>query len=139
MKTVHQRLAADVYDRVTQIYEEHDEPFRKKYGTMAHKMPVLLHTAGLMQAIAFVHAKGTKNEAWKQFLNDLAQTLEFSRPEYDRDALLRNAQQVEIGDYILLTRRVSNALLWYKRFAESILKVEPGDEDTDKEEEGNSP
>ena len=137
MKTIHQRLAADVYDRVTQIYEEYDEPFRKKYGTMAHKMPVLVHTAGLMQAIAFVHAKGTKNDAWKQFLNDLAQTLEFSRPEYNRDALLQDAQWAGIGDYILLTRHVSNALLWYKRFAESILKVEPGDEDKDKE--GNSP
>lgn len=135
MKTVHQRLAADVYGRVNAIYEDKDEAFHKKYGTMAHKMPVLVHTAGLMQAVAFVHAKGTKNEAWKQFLNDLAQTLEFSRPEYDGEALLREAQQAQIGNYVLLTRRVSNALLWYKRFAESILKVEPGDED----EEGDTP
>ncbi|VAW32274.1 hypothetical protein MNBD_CHLOROFLEXI01-4968 [hydrothermal vent metagenome] len=139
MKTVHQRLAADVYERVMEIHDNHDEKYHKKYGTMAHKMPILVHTAGLMQAIAFVHAKGTKNDndAWKQFLNDLAQTLEFSRPEYNRDALLRDAQRAEIGDYILLTRRVSNALLWYKRFAESILKVEPGDED--KDEEDNTP
>ncbi|HID52840.1 MAG TPA: type III-B CRISPR module-associated protein Cmr5 [Anaerolineae bacterium] len=133
MKTIHQRLAADVYWRVMSIYENHDEKYHKKYGTMAHKMPVLVHTAGLMQAIAFVHAKGAKNEAWKQFLNDLAQTLEFSRPGYDGDDLLQDAQKAEIGNYILLTRRVSNALLWYKRFAESILKVEPGHEDNEEE------
>lgn len=135
MKTVHQRLATDIYGRVNAIYEERDKAFHKKYGTMAHKMPILVRTAGLMQAIAFVHAKGTKNKAWKQFLNDLAQTLEFSRPEYNGEALLRDAQQAQIGDYVLLTRRVSNALLWYKRFAESILKVEQGDED----EEGDIP
>lgn len=129
MKTVHQRLAADVYTRVIAIRDHHDESFHKKYGTMAHKLPVLLHTAGLMQAIAFVQAKGTKNEAWKQFLNDLAQTLEFSRPDYDGEALLKEVQRAEIGSYILLTRRVSNALLWYKRFAESILKVEQGQDE----------
>lgn len=134
MKTIHQRLAADIYTRINTVYDEYDEAFHKKYGTMAHKMPVLVHTAGLMQAVAFVHAKGSKNDAWKRFLNDLAQTLEFSRPEYDGEALLRDAQSAEIGDYILLTRRVSNALLWYKRFVESILKVEQGHED----EEGDT-
>lgn len=132
MRTIHQRLAADVYTRVMAIHDNHDESFHKKYGTMAHKMPVLVHTAGLVQAIAFVQAKGTKNLAWRQFLNDLAQTLEPTRPDYDGIALLREAQQTQIGDYILLTRRVSNALLWYKRFAESILKVEPGHEDEER-------
>ncbi len=129
MKTIHQRLAADVYERVKSIRDNHNEEYHQKYGTMAHKMPVLVHTAGLMQALAFVQAKGTKNEAWKQFLNDLAQTLQFSQPEYDGEELLQDAQKAPIGEYILLTRRVSNALLWYKRFAESILKVEPGNED----------
>ncbi len=128
MRTVHQRLAADIYGRVIEIRDHHDESFCKKYGTMAHKLPVLLHTAGLMQAIAFVQAKGTKNDAWKQFLNDLAHTLEPSRPDYDGEKLLEEARRAEIGSYILLTRRVSNALLWYKRFAESILNVDQGHE-----------
>lgn len=135
MKTIHQRLAADVYSRIMKVHDDHDEPFHKKYGTMAHKMPVLVHTAGLVQAIAFVQAKGTKNKAWEQLLHDLAHTLEPSRPDYDGTALLISAQQAQIGEYILLTRRVSQALLWYKRFAESILKVESGHED----EEGHTP
>lgn len=127
MRTLNQEYAADAYRRVQRVYDdtEKGEEYQKKYGTMAHKLPVLIHTAGLVQALAFVAAKGKKTPAWRQYLEDVAKTV---NGQFDAKKLLEESRQAELNSYILLTRHVSQAALWYKRFAESILKVEASEE-----------
>lgn len=126
MQTLSQKYAAKAYERVIDITKQ-DEKYQKKYGTMAHKLPILVHTAGLVQALAFVAAKGSgeKSGAWRQYLEDIAKTVD---AQLDAEALLVESQKAGLNEYIWLTRRVSRAALWYKRFAESILKVEASEQ-----------
>jgi CRISPR-associated protein Cmr5 len=129
MKTLNQEYALKSHERVTNVAEK-SKSYQKKYGTMAHKLPILIRTAGLVQALAFVEAKGTKTPAWQDYLNDVAQTIGRNNGQ----ALRKESQQAELSDYIRLTREVSAALLWYKRFAESILKVEASEQAEDEVE-----
>ena len=76
MQTRDQIYAATVYEQVATVREK--EPEYKKYGAMAHKLPLLIRTAGLVQALAFVEARG--KEIQKRLLTDLKATVE---PEAD--------------------------------------------------------
>jgi len=50
---------------------------------------------------------------------DLAKTMK----KDTKDALLECAREAELTEYMLLTRQALAALLWYKRFAQSLLDV----------------
>ncbi len=116
MQTREQKYAMDVYTRVAAMKETKQD--YKSYGAMAHKLPILIHTAGLAQALAFVDARG--NKAHENLLNDLAATVE----KGDKQQLLKSAREAGLSDYMRLTQQVMAALLWYKRFAQSVLGVD---------------
>lgn len=124
MQTRNQTIAADVFNRVKYL---ENNPKKKQYGSMAHKLPILIQTAGLVQGLSFVQAKSTSNSGriLETLLNDLAQTLEFT----DGNALVSASRNAELSKYMYLTKRCLAALLWYKRFAQSVLGVEAGESD----------
>ena len=72
IQTRDQKYAVDAYKRVKTIFND-GKLSNDKYGSMAHKLPILIRTAGLAQALAFVSARG--KEEHKRLLNDLALTL----------------------------------------------------------------
>jgi CRISPR-associated protein Cmr5 len=133
MQTRDQEYASKIYEQVKTIARK-DRAIANSYGSMAHKLPILIHTAGLMQALAFVDAR--PKEKGKQtgpelLLEDLSKVV-LKDDSPTREKLLQYARGVQDGrqgslqDYIYLTRQVLAALLWYKRYAQSILGVEPG-------------
>src|SRR5579885_2385277 len=122
MQTRDQKYAVDVYEKVSQIRKEGKTVY-KGYGAMAHKLPVLIRTGGLMQALAYVDARG--KDPQKKLLQDLAETV--GKP--DAAALLKRARESEMSEYMLLTHQVIDALLWYKRFAQSVLDVDAGEDE----------
>ena len=124
MQTRDQIYAATIYEQVKPI-KDRGESERKKYGSMAHTLPVLVRTAGLAQALAFVQARG--DEPQKRLLSHLAQTVSAETSE----ALLERSRSLDLGAYMRLTRDVLAALLWYKRFAQSVLHIEAGDDEPD--------
>ena len=135
MQTRSQRFAAVIFTQVKGLWDEGEqrlkesgqaealkakvEAERKQYGAAAHKLPVLIRTAGLAQALGFFEARGS--EAAKRLLRDLGETL-------GRPSLFADSRGAELAAYIHLTRQALDALLWYKRFAQSVLQVEGGDE-----------
>lgn len=121
MQTRDQKYAARVYDKVSKVLKDE----RDSYGSMAHKLPVLIRSAGLVQALAFVDARG--KEAHKHLLRDLAETVD----QKDIQALLARARQAPLSEYMRLTQQVIAALLWYKRFAQSVLGVDASTSNTD--------
>ncbi|PIV27147.1 MAG: type III-B CRISPR module-associated protein Cmr5 [Anaerolineae bacterium CG03_land_8_20_14_0_80_58_20] len=126
MKTIEQELAKQVYDRVETFAEAHpvkDCPERKKYGGLAHKLPILVRTAGLAEALAFAQSR-KKDEHRDKMLDDLAQAL----GKTDRNALADASRRAGLQEYVRLTRRTMLALKWFKRFAQSVLEVEATDE-----------
>ena len=122
MQTLEQKFARSVYENVKR-YENENKSERDGYGRMAQKLPVLIRTAGLAQALAFVDAKATGNneKAYHQLLDDLAAVLEYD----NRQELLRQSREENLIRYMALTRRALLALTWFKRFSQSILKVDP--------------
>ncbi len=120
MRTLEQELAEKVYQQVSRLQVGSD--FAKEYGGMAHKLPVLIRQAGLVQALAYVAARG--KDGAKHLLEDLAQTLECESAEH----LLKKSREADLLEYMHLTRKATVALTWYKRFAQSVLGVEPTEE-----------
>jgi CRISPR-associated protein Cmr5 len=118
MLTRDQRYAVKAYEHVSAVKKDD----QKSYGAMAHKLPILIRTAGLAQALTFVEARGLESQ--KQLLKDLASTL----GKASEGVLLEQARSSELSAYMLLTQQVLAALLWYKRFAQSVLGVQASDE-----------
>ncbi|RMH48275.1 MAG: type III-B CRISPR module-associated protein Cmr5 [Gammaproteobacteria bacterium] len=121
MKTLEQQYAAAVYQKIQSCTEWGDKE-KKRYGVMAQKLPVLIRSAGLAQALAFVDAKasGSNEKPYHQLLDDLASVLGFDA----RKDLLNRSREAHLSDYAHLSRRAILALTWFKRFSQSILKVD---------------
>jgi CRISPR-associated protein Cmr5 len=122
MQTRDQRYAVDAYNNVFAA-KQNGKNFYEKYGSMAHKLPILIRTAGLAQALSFVEAKASDNIALKRLLVDIGKTVSANAP------LSEKARGANLIEYILLTKQVMDALLWYKRFAQSVLGVQANDEE----------
>jgi len=115
-QTRSQRYAGEIFELVRATRSE-------KYKTMVQKLPFLIRTAGLAQALAFTES-GT--DADHLLLNDLARVLGFST----REELLRRSRNDSLLKYARLTHEVMDALLWFKRFAQGTssppMAVSPG-------------
>ena len=122
MQTLQQRYAKAVYQRIQDIKQSYPDDKQKEYGALALKLPVLVRQAGLVQALTFVAAR--QREAHKyRILDDLAQVLGLG----SGDDLLAQARSTSVVEYMFLTQQVLWTLEWFKRFAQSELKVEPGE------------
>jgi len=122
MQTIEQELAEKVYHKVAAHKDKTDA---KQYGSMAHKLPILVRTAGLAEALAFVESRG--KDPHKALLKDLAQVV-LNRETETIEAFGRQSRTAEMQDYVYLTRRTMLALKWFKRFAQSALGVEATEE-----------
>ena len=107
LKTRNQRYAGSIYDQVQSVPAEQ----RGEYEGMAQKLPILIRTAGLAQALAFAQTRG---QAAQRLLDDLANVVEAGTGE----GLLSRSRQDQLPKYMRLTQEVLTALLWYKRFAQ---------------------
>ncbi len=131
MNSREQLYAATIYEQVKAIadaYPDEKDKRRKQYGSMAHKLPILVRQAGLVQALAFVESRG--KDPHKQLLGHLAETV----GEGNAGQVLDRSRTAGLEDYMLLTEKTLLALKWYKRFAQSVLKVKPTDEVEEEEE-----
>ncbi|MBN8725320.1 MAG: type III-B CRISPR module-associated protein Cmr5 [Acidobacteria bacterium] len=114
MPTRNQKYASSAYENVKNVKDSE----KSKYKTMTDKLPVLIHSAGLAQALSFVDAKANSSneQAWKLLLTHLATTI-----GTDKNQLLERSRMAELAEYMKLTRDVLAALSWYKRFAQALL------------------
>lgn len=115
MQTRDQQYAISALQHVNEYKDSSEKKEWNQYGGMAHRLPILIHTAGLAQALEFVKSRG--KDPHKQLLKDLQETLKC-------DDLLQEVREANLYDYMQLTYQVRQALLWYKRYAQSILDVD---------------
>jgi CRISPR-associated protein Cmr5 len=134
MTTRQQQYASSAHQKVLQVLatveEEQNtrEAFNpKRYGAIAHRLPVLIRSAGLAQALAYVDARGKKEG--KRILDDLAKVVGVRGEEgiEHRFELITRSRTTTLLEYMYLTDQCLDALLWFKRFAQTVLKVEPGE------------
>ena len=122
MLTREQAYAADVFQRVSTLKEK--EPAKvKKYGATAHQLPLLIRSAGLVQALTFIDSRKDDSNSLKCLLDDLAKTV----GKKDREELVKRSREAKLAEYMRLTQQTMAALLWYKRFAQSVLDVTAAD------------
>jgi CRISPR-associated protein Cmr5 len=107
------------------VQEMHGKPAAKIYGGLCHSFPVLVRQAGLCQAVAFAVAKSSspdssRAQAFAALLEHLTKALEV------QGNLLDTVQTANAVNYMHSTRRLLAVMVYFKRFATSILKVEAG-------------
>jgi CRISPR-associated protein Cmr5 len=127
-RTLEQVRAKKAYEQVARI-ENEPESRKKAYGRVAHKLPVLIRQAGLAQALTFIEAKA--KDGSERILDHLAEYLKEVRllGSADRKALMERSRQAELREYMHLTQEIQGALLWHKRYAQSVLNVQQGEEE----------
>jgi CRISPR-associated protein Cmr5 len=103
------------------------EVVRKVYGGFWHALAVLVRTCGLCQTVAFIEAKQSgesdRPQAFRLVRDHIAGILDVAESRL----LLDSVRGWETLEYMRRTRSVLEAAVYYKRFAESILKVLPGE------------
>lgn len=120
MRTLQQEYAQKIYKQV-ESYK--DNSARTQYGSMAHKLPVLVRQAGLIQALAFVQTRGKPSQ--KVLLEHLAQVV----ANQSANEFVQQCREADLTTYMWLTRQTLGALEWFKRFAQSVLEVDPGEDE----------
>jgi CRISPR/Cas system CMR-associated protein Cmr5 small subunit len=101
----------------------------KAYGAVCMKLPILVHQAGLAPALHHV-AQLSKTEK-REILDHLAAQLHEGGLLKDgtREGLLRHAREANTTAMLAATREVQRCLEWYRGFAKTILKAEPGEDE----------
>lgn len=123
MLTRNQKFAVAVHNKVS-AHKGLSKADKDKYGAMAQKLPVLIRTAGLAQAVSFLEAKSQKDTERmnRQLLNDLAATVG-TMTGFAAGEFANRCRSAELTDYLQLTNNTLAALLWFKRFSVSVLEV----------------
>ncbi len=97
---------------------------KARYGALALKLPILVRTAGLCQALHFVQSRN--EPAAHTLLDHLARQLHAIDPAIEAmSSLCDRVRGAAMQPYLHLTREAAAVLQWYARFARSILKVKP--------------
>jgi CRISPR-associated protein Cmr5 len=108
-----------------------DREVQKIYGRLCHSFPVLVRTCGLCQALAFSEDKATpsngeetpRNKAHRLLLRHVAEILGVK-------SALKAVRSAEAAEYMLQTRIVLGAWIYFKRFAVSILNVDSAQDES---------
>ncbi len=112
-------------DAILAINSSDNKEIAEKFGRLCHTFPIMVRTCGLCQAVAFSADKATSTKpdgaAHKLLLEQVAGLMGC---DPDVNALLRRLQQADVRRYMLDTRQVLRAWIYWKRFAVSVLKVE---------------
>ena len=132
MKTLSQSTMQQALDLVREVATK-PQKVREIYGNLCHEFPVLVRTCGLCQAIAFCADKAQSDEkaraeAYQLLLQHIGKVLgvETNGTGGADDPLLTKILQASTTEYMLHTRRVLQAWVYFKRFAVSVLGVKTG-------------
>ena len=94
---------------------------------MAQKLPVLIRTAGLCQAVHFVKSRG--KPALDTLLDHVAEQLKRIDPQIEgMNGLCEKIRDADVSKYVWLTREALATVSWYGRLARSEWGILPGQE-----------
>ena len=115
--TKEQLMARQAYIQVSARLKNLSEKDFDDYKSFALSFPALIHSCGLVQAVAFAEAKGKNN-----FLEDLQAV--FNEID-DAGTLSIRSREANIMEYMRISRRSISAASWIKRYCQASKK---GDE-----------
>lgn len=131
MATLDQERAKLAFTHITDV-KSWDKAKQKKYASIVHAMPALLRSAGISQGLHFVRSR--KSEQQQLFLDHLAAQLKRTDATIDgREKLLAKVRGAELSAYLRLTHEALACVVWYRRFVQGELGIDPGEADVNAE------
>jgi CRISPR-associated protein Cmr5 len=129
LQTRDARMAAKVLSRISvhKWSREQNRDEIKQYGAFAASLPALVRSAGLLQALAYAEVRGSK-DGQEALVADLQSVI--GKKATDLVAL-------DLVGYMQATRETLLALLWFKRFAISVLGYNPEKDGVDDDTTGD--
>lgn len=116
-RTRTQRYAEKALEKINVIKDKNNKSESKEYKSRCDNFPVMVMQSGIAQAVGFMLAKGTGDNAHSQYMNDLASVVgERNGKEFHAKIIA-----AQIPDYRRLTRETLNAAGWFKRFGQAYL------------------
>jgi CRISPR/Cas system CMR-associated protein Cmr5 small subunit len=129
MATLDQDRAALAFKHVSELGGDANKDAATKYASIAHKLPALLASAGLCQALHFV---GTRGDDQRKLVDHLAMQLERTDPAItSAEQLLARARDADLALYLRLTEEAIACAAWYRRMVQAVLKIEAANADRD--------
>lgn len=126
MQTRDQEYAIKSYAVVSnRLARLNDDKKKKEYKSFAKHFPTLIHTCGLMQAIAF--AFRDEKKPGFMVLEDFVKVLEGEQTNVAN--FVRSSQNLEMLQYISKSRFAMLAAGWIKRQADALIEGEEGGDD----------
>lgn len=133
MATLDQDRAALAFKHVGELEGDKKKAEAKKYASIVHKLPSLLASAGLCQALYFVESRSDKErEHQRKVIDHLAAQLHRVDPTITSSAtLLERVRNANLPLYLRLTEEAITCAAWYRRMVQAVLKIEAADADSD--------
>ncbi|GMV90117.1 MAG: hypothetical protein AMXMBFR81_30470 [Chthonomonas sp.] len=116
MSQLQANLMKAALDKVS-AHRGQNAEFKGKYTTWVRRLPGLIQTSGLAQTVVFAKEKAAEDPAVKALLEDLKGT-----PGIGSD-LIDRVKSADLQDYMFMSQRLLEAIVFYKRFCVSILEV----------------
>ena len=107
--TKEQLMAQKAFECVTS--RSKDKDFDKEYKNFALSFPSLIHSCGLVQAIAFAMAKDKGG-----YIDDLQKVFDTVDNAGD---LQKRSREAPVMDYMRITRHAISAASWIKRYCQA--------------------
>ncbi len=121
IRGIEQGRAAFAYDCVKEIAQNTDEDLKKKYKSGAKKLPVLIKTNGLGQALAFINKRDNGNiklyDLIGKWLDD-KQLVELGENVDLVDIIINKPS----NEYRRITTETLALLNWVRRFVDGLMK-----------------
>ncbi|GGG19974.1 type III-B CRISPR module-associated protein Cmr5 [Paenibacillus aceti] len=127
MKSQDHYYAQTAYNCIKRIENAHvqSKANAQEYGRLCHRFPAMVMLNGLRLTVAYFESVN-KGEMHQNYIADLGSVLGIQN--WNEELPEQSSQ------YRHLTRRALQASVWFKRYAEAILKVEGGEADDDNEQ-----
>ncbi|MBP1999090.1 CRISPR-associated protein Cmr5 [Paenibacillus shirakamiensis] len=131
MKSSQHYYAQVAYESIMEVQKLSEQAgknvFASEYGQLCHRFPSLVLTNGLRLAKIFIQAKSSKanvstsqEHPYALFLIHMEKAI---GPEFNAN--------IANNEYLFISQQVLRASVWFKRYAEAILKVEQATEMND--------
>ncbi len=118
MQTRQQQDARKIYCQVSKV----DKNLATQYARAVYRFPLLVRINGLQQTLGFYMGKAASDsgEGEECFLKHLCELLR----GVDYSGLDHKVSGMELEEYLYCSRRCLEVSIWYRRFVESVLKVD---------------
>ena len=133
-QTIEQKRAAKAWQCIEEVQQKKDELIKKKYGSLARKLPSLIQVNGLGQTLAFIYAKarsqesnrGAEARASGMIFSQVSDWVKGELNVADSGDLLEVLVKRDSRFYRRATAEALAFLNWLRRFAEAELPTEDG-------------